>query len=175
MSQLLKKLPVLETERLILRPLMETDLDNLRKLETDVDVVRFLGNGQVRTESETKSYLNKHLSDYERYGIGLYAVELKHNCKFIGRSGLIPWTLESELYWEIGYTLTKDYWGKGIATELASFLKMWAKENLDSEFVVSLIKPENEKSIKVARKIGMSYWKKFDVGGYSCDAYRVLL
>ncbi len=175
MSNFYQELPIFETQRLIMRPLVESDFEHMRKLETEESVVKYLGNGEIRTEEETRYYLNKHLNDYRKYGLGLYAVEEKESNIFIGRSGLIPWVLDkvNKPLWEIGYTLRKESWGKGYATELASHLKSWAESNLDTDFVVSLIHPENKASINVAKKIGMDFWKKIKINNYECDGYRI--
>ncbi|MBT4792135.1 MAG: GNAT family N-acetyltransferase [Halobacteriovoraceae bacterium] len=168
-------LPIFETDRLRLRPFNESDLNNLRTLETDFEVVKYLGNGQIRESEETLNYLKKHFKDYQKYGLGLYAVEDKITGAFIGRSGLIPWHFNGRLEWEIGYTLMKSSWGKGMATELATFLKNWAKANMSLNYVVSLINAENIKSINVSKKIGMDFWKEVEINGHKCNAYRVFL
>ncbi len=169
------KLPVFETERFRLRPFIESDFNNLRLLDTDPEIVFYLGDGKVRSEETTLKILQKHLGDYEKYGLGLYAIECKVSGDFVGRSGLIPWDIEGKLEWEIGYTLLKKYWGKGIATELAKFLRDWAKLNMPTRYVISLIHPENSQSIKVSEKVGMEFWKKVEISDCECNAYRMLL
>ena len=77
-------LPIFETDRLRLRPFNESDLNNLRTLETDFEVVKYLGNGQIRESEETLNYLKKHFKDYQKYGLGLYAVEDKITGAMVG-------------------------------------------------------------------------------------------
>lgn len=166
-------IPIFKTERLILRPLADQDYQLLRELDTDPLVVKYLGHGRVRSEQETLSNLQKIIRDYQKYGLGLYAVEDAVSGEFLGRSGLIPWQLENTLMWEIGFTFKPAAWGKGFASESAKFLLEWGFQNLEVSFLISLIHPENQKSIQVAEKIGMSYWKDILIGKDSLAAYRI--
>ena len=165
--------PIFKTERLILRQLTDQDYQLLRELDTDPLVVKFLGHGRVRSEQETLSNLQKIIRDYQKYGLGLYAVEDSETGEFLGRSGLIPWFIENTLMWEIGFTFKPAAWGNGFATESAKFLLEWGFENLEVSFLISLIHPENLKSIHVAKKIGMSYWRDIIIGKENLSAYRI--
>lgn len=165
--------PIFETERLILRPFIEQDYQLMRELDTDPLVVKYLGHGEVRSENETLSNLQKMQRDYQKYGLGLYAVEDKVSGEFLGRSGLIPWEIESSLMWEIGYTFKVSAWGKGYATESAKFLLEWGFQNLDIPFLISLINSQNIASIHVAEKIGMTYWKDILIAQKSIPAYQI--
>jgi RimJ/RimL family protein N-acetyltransferase len=166
--------PIFETERLILRPFIEQDYQLMRSLDVDPLVVKYLGHGQVRTENETLSNLQKLLRDYQKYGLGLYAVEDKNTGEFLGRSGLIPWIIEDSLMWEIGYSFKQSAWGKGYATECAKFLSEWGFKNLQAQFLISLIHPNNQNSIHVAEKIGMTYWKDILIGSKLVSAFRLM-
>lgn len=145
-------LPIFETKRLILRPFSADDYHSMRELDVDPLVVKFLGHGHVRDENETLSNLQKILNDYQNYGLGLYAVEDKNSGEFLGRSGLIPWIIENTLHWEIGYSFKRSAWNKGYATECATFLLNWGFDNLETEFLISLINAHNESSVHVAEK-----------------------
>jgi ribosomal-protein-alanine N-acetyltransferase len=166
-------LPHFSTERLSLRPLNENDFQNMRGLDTDLEVVRYLGHGKIRSEEETRKNLDKILNDYSKHGMGLYAVEEIQTKKFIGRAGLIPWSFEKHFAWEIGYSFMKDSWGRGFATECAIFLKNWFLENSRDPYVVSFIQPKNDKSIAVAKKIGMRLWFDTPFHVDRCDVYQI--
>lgn len=137
----------------------------MRILDTDPDVVRYLGHGKVRTEEETKRNLNKILNDYEKHGLSVYIAEDKNTKEFLGRTGLIPWTLENQFHWEVGYSFKPTAWGKGYATEAAQFLVDDGFKNLKTDHLISLIHPENKGSINVAKKAGMSFWKNISIEG----------
>lgn len=145
----------------------------MRQLDTDPDVVRFLGHGQVRPETETQKNLEKIFTDYERFGMGLYAAELTKTGEFVGRTGLIPWILDGEDVWEVGYSLRKPYWNMGLATEAARFWAQWGLSHLRQDFLVSLINPHNISSKYVASKVGMHLWKNTLLNNYQLDVFRI--
>ncbi|MES2769663.1 MAG: GNAT family N-acetyltransferase [Bdellovibrionota bacterium] len=167
------KLPILKTDRLTLSPLSMSDFLLMRELDTDPEVVKYLAHGQVRAESETTKFLAKILNDYEKYGLGLYKATLTESGEFVGRAGLIPWNIENEFMWEVGCSLKPSFWKKGLATEATEFLIDWAFNNLSVNFIIGLIDPENQNSINVSKKIGMSFWKTVVVYDCTVDAYRV--
>lgn len=160
------------TDRLILRPFKRSDLSLMQELDLDPDVVRFLGHGRIKSLEESERNLFKIQNDYACYGLGLFAVFEKSSGRFVGRSGLIPWQLDGQLIWEIGYSFVKSAWGQGYATEAASRFSKWAEDNLNVPFVVSLIHPENGPSIHVAEKIGMKKWKEISISDFNLVAYR---
>jgi ribosomal-protein-alanine N-acetyltransferase len=161
-------LPTFTTERLTLKPLTASDFGAMRSLDTNPEVVRYLGHGNVRTEIETQKNLQKIFSDYQTHGLGLYGVWETESNTFIGRSGLIPWNFEGLLVWEVGYSFLPKYWDQGYATECASFLCDWFLHHTDLSFVVSFIHPENLHSIHVAQKVGMTVWKEGIVNEHHC-------
>lgn len=167
-------LPTFKTKRLTLRHMREDDFAFMRELDSDPLVTKYLGHGNVRTEEETTKNLNKIFADYEVFEIGLYLVEDALTGEKLGRAGLIPWNIEDEHYWEVGYTFKPSAWEKGYATEAATFLAQWGQENLVEDFLVSFIHPENLNSINVVSKIGMTYWKDIEIKGVTVSVYRTL-
>jgi RimJ/RimL family protein N-acetyltransferase len=169
----MKTTALLTTRRLSFRPFEMDDFEKMRSLDTDREVVRYLGHGRVRDAEETRHNMEKISADYAQYGMGLYAAELAVGGEFVGRTGLIPWVLENDLVWEVGYTLSKKFWGQGFATEAASFWKGKGFELLPVPFLVSLIHPQNQASIHVAEKIGMRLWKHSELNGYPLAVFRI--
>jgi RimJ/RimL family protein N-acetyltransferase len=161
------------TDRLVLRPFKDDDVLLMQRLDSDGEVVRYLGNGQIKSSEESAKNLVKILKDYQTYGLGLFAVYEKGTQQFVGRSGLIPWLIDGVLTWEIGYSLIRDAWGKGYASELAQTLAKWAPANLGVSHVISLIHPQNRASIHVAKKIGMSFSKTIRLGELELAVYRL--
>ena len=151
-------LPVFETERMRLRPFTKDDYHFMRLLDSDPKVVKYLGHGGVRTEEETRTNLDKILNDYSKHGLGLYLAEDKNSGELLGRTGIIPWKVDSQLMWEVGYSFKTNSWGRGYATEAAKFLVQWGLKNWN-DHLISLIHPENKSSIHVAEKAGMQFWK----------------
>lgn len=168
------RVELIHTDRLLLIPFRDDDVDLMQVLDADPEVVRFLGHGKVKTWEESAASLAKILNDYETYGLGLFAVYEKDTQEFVGRAGLIPWIVEGTLLWEIGYSLQRASWGKGYASEAAYALAVWARSHLDVPEVLSFIQPENKNSIRVAEKIGMKLWKPIQLGEFKVSAYRLL-
>jgi ribosomal-protein-alanine N-acetyltransferase len=103
---------VVETERLILRRLTQDDLEPLAALYRDAEVRRYFPEGTL-TEEQTRRELEWIIDlYYGRYGFGLWATLLKQTGEFIGRCGLIPWTIDGREEVEVAYLLGKAYWGR---------------------------------------------------------------
>lgn len=166
--------PIFETERLKLRPMTKDDYHLMRLLDTNTQVVRYLGHGHVRNEDETKRNLNKILNDYDKYGLSVYIAEDKNTKEFLGRTGLIPWILEDEFHWEVGYSFKPTAWGKGYATEAAKFLVEYGFKNLKADYLISLIHPDNKGSINVAKKAGMTYWKDISISSIYASSQPII-
>ena len=93
--------------------------------------------------------------------------------KFIGRCGLLPWTIDGQREVEVAYTITQEYWGQGLATEAARGILEYGFEKLNLSRLICLIDPENIASQRVAEKIGMTLEKKVD--GIDGDNYPTLI
>jgi [ribosomal protein S5]-alanine N-acetyltransferase len=117
-----KPMTILETDRLILRHLLPSDLDSLFALYRDPDVRRHFPDGTLtceQTKEELEWFLNGHP---EHPRLGLWATIHKDTDQFIGRCGLIPWTIGQTLEVEVAYLLDKRYWRQGLGTEAAQAL-----------------------------------------------------
>lgn len=167
-------LPILRTKRLILRPLTDDDLPFLREMDTDPEVMKYIGDGSIRTEEYTVNNLQKVYARYEMFGMGLYLVENALTKEKLGRAGLFAKQEDNELIWEIGYGFKKSAWGKGYATEAAEALRDWGLENLNTDYLICFIREDNLDSIHVASKLGMNHWKEEEVDGHNHVIYRTL-
>ena len=86
----------------------------------------------------------------------------KDTHQFIGRCGLLPWTIEQRAEVEVAYLLAKEYWGQGLGTEAAQAIVHYGFEQLGLSRLICLIDPENQASVKVAVKIGMTLEKEME-------------
>lgn len=153
---------ILETQRLLLRRLTMDDLDALFALYCDPEVRRYFLEGTLSYE-ETKEELEWIINVYYRqYGFGLWATIHKETGAFIGRCGLLPWTIEGNSEVEVAYLLASAYWGQGLGTEAAQAILEYGFRQLTVPRLICLIDPENEASVKVATKIGMTYQKEVE-------------
>jgi RimJ/RimL family protein N-acetyltransferase len=150
---------ILETERLLLRHLEMGDLDDLYALYRDPEMRRYFPDGTLdyaETKEEVEWFLNGHPLHPE---LGLWATIHKPDQRFIGRCGLLPWTIDGQDEIEVAYLIDKAYWRQGLGTEAARAIRDYAFTTLRVPRLVSLIDPENEASIGVAKRIGMTFDK----------------
>lgn len=140
---------MIETERLIIREMVQSDLDSLCKILCDEEVMREAYESAFSIE-EAQGWLNRHLKRYEEYGFGLWAVVLKETNEMIGQCGLTMQTWKEKEILEIGYLFQRAYWHKGYATEAAVACKEYAFSVLNVSSVYSTIRDTNIASQKVA-------------------------
>jgi ribosomal-protein-alanine N-acetyltransferase len=157
---------ILETERLLLRRLVPEDLDALHALYSDPIVRQYFPEGTLTLE-ETREELEWFLNGHPRHPeLGLWATIHKESGQFIGRCGLLPWTIDDQFEVEIAYMLGKEYWGQGLASEAAQGIARYAREQLGLTRLICLIDHDNAASIRVAEKTGMAFEKEgFDDKG----------
>ena len=141
----------LETERLILRRWREDDFEAYASLCADPQVMRYLG-GKTFDRTEAWRHLAMMIGHWQLRGYGLWAVEEKATGQFAGRIGFL--NPEGWPGFELGWTLKREFWGKGYATEGARRALEYAFKELDKQHVISLIHPENLSSIRVAERLG---------------------
>jgi RimJ/RimL family protein N-acetyltransferase len=151
---------ILETNRLILRHLLPDDLDSLYALYRDPDVSKYIPDAP-RTYEETREELEWFMNGHPKHPeLGLWATIHKETGKFIGRCGLLPWTIDGQNEVEVAYLIDKAYWGLGLGTEAAQAILHYGFEQLRLSRLICLIDQENQASIKVARNIGMALEKE---------------
>jgi len=151
---------ILETRRLLLRRLVMDDLDALFALYRDRETRQYFPEGTL-TYEETREELEWFLNGYPTHPeLELWATIYKVTGQFIGRCGLLPWTIDQSLEVEVAYLLDKKYRGQGLATEAARAILHHAFEQLQLSRLICLIDRENQASIRVATKIGMNFEKE---------------
>ena len=151
---------ILETKRLLLRHPVPEDLDAYYALYRDPEMRRYFPDGALtieETREEVEWYLNGHPRHPE---LGLWATLLKETGQFIGRCGLLPWTIDGRYEVEIAYMIDKTFWGQGLGTEAAAGIQDYAFEQLGLTRLICLIDADNQASIRVAEKIGMAFEKE---------------
>lgn len=147
---------VLTTERLILRPWREDDLEPFAALNADPDVMRFFPSLLDREQSDAMAHrLAGRIVDN---GWGLWAAEVKDGAPFIGFIGLqpIPFDAHFTPALEVGWRLDKAFWGRGYAPEGARAALDYAFRTLGYDEVVSMTIPVNQPSQRVMQKLGLT-------------------
>jgi RimJ/RimL family protein N-acetyltransferase len=148
---------ILESKRLYFRHYVPEDLEDLFALYDDPEVRQYFPEGRL-TLQETKDELDWYLQGHPDHpDLGLWATVLKDTNRFIGRCGLLPWTIDGAFEVEVAYLITKDLWGQGYGTEAAQAILDYAFERLHLSGLICLIDHDNQASIKVATRIGMTF------------------
>ncbi|MEA2484163.1 MAG: hypothetical protein QOC55_2110 [Thermoleophilaceae bacterium] len=143
--------PPITTERLLLRPLVEADVDELVALHADAESRRFLG---ALDRDEALRRVRDSEREWRERGHGRAAIVHRESGRFLGRSGLKHITHFDEV--EIAWALHRDVWGQGYATEAARAWIEWGFASLDAPYFTAMIEPQNERSFAVAARLGMT-------------------
>jgi ribosomal-protein-alanine N-acetyltransferase len=149
---------IIETERLILRHFTPDDLDALSLINSDAEVMKYIGDGSPQSREQTSARLAAIMNHWEQHGFGPYAIVYKEHDALIGFCGLQFLDESSEV--EVGYRLASSYWGKGIATECAAASLLYGFSELGLGRIVAVAHPSNKASQRVLEKIGLRYEKE---------------
>jgi RimJ/RimL family protein N-acetyltransferase len=151
---------ILETKRLLLRHQVISDLDDLWALYCDPEITKYIADAP-RSYEEAREELEWHMNGHPRNPqLGLWATIHKETGKFIGRCGLLPWTIDGQQEVEVAYTIARKYWGQGLGTEAAQAIADYAFHHLHLSRLICLIDAQNTASQRVAEKIGMTFEKE---------------
>lgn len=150
---------VLETKRLILREMTQSDFPSLCKILQNDDVM-YAYEGAFNN-AEVQFWLDKQIENYEEYGFGLWAVILKEIGIMIGQCGLTTQDYNGGKVLEVGYLFQKEYWHHGYASEAAIACKEYAFDKMNAKEVYSIIRDTNIPSQNVATRNGMICIDKF--------------
>lgn len=149
-------IPVLDTERLRLRPFTFDDEAAVFALVSDPEVARFVRFEAHRTPAETRAFLELVLECYGRGDPFAWAIVLREDERLIGSCGFVSQAGERRSA-EIGYWLGKPYWGKGYAVEAARALVRFGFEQMNLERVEAKCFVENRAGQRVIEKLGMKF------------------
>ncbi|HZF10542.1 MAG TPA: GNAT family N-acetyltransferase [Thermoanaerobaculia bacterium] len=143
---------ILETERLRLRPFRGSDFEDYAQLCADPEVMRHLGTGAPFDRGLSWRHLAFLLGHWQMRGYGMWAMEERETGTFVGWTGFAE--PEGWPGFELAWTLSRRFWGRGYATEGARAALAHAFTVLGKDRVISLIRPENLASIRVAERLG---------------------
>jgi ribosomal-protein-alanine N-acetyltransferase len=161
----------LETERLVLRPYREEDLEDLHAMLSDPEHMRWYPAPFDR--DGTRAWMERTFERYRDDGFGLWIVEDGGTGAFLGTVGPTIQLVDDVGHVEIGWHTRPGRKGEGIAPEAAAAAMDWAFENLDVDHVISLVRPENTGSNRVAQKLGMRVDREVDRYGMRHYVYRI--
>jgi ribosomal-protein-alanine N-acetyltransferase len=145
---------MLETARLLLRPMRAEDVDDLLGVFADPNVMASFG-VPAFGRPQMERWVRRNLEHQDRYGYGLFSVLLKPDRLLIGDCGLERMDDGDMIQAELGYDIRSDHWNRGYATEAATAVRDYAFEVLELPRLISLIRKGNAASRRVAEKVGM--------------------
>ncbi len=151
-------MPVLQSLRLSHREFEPTDLDALSTILSDPETMRYYPVSFDR--AAIADWIQRNRARYANDGFGLWAMILNSTGELIGDCGLVRQSVDGVDEIEIGYHVRRDLWGRGYATEAAHACRDYGFANLAVDRLISLIRPENLASRRVAEKNGMTIWKE---------------
>jgi RimJ/RimL family protein N-acetyltransferase len=162
---------VLETERLRLRPYRLDDLDDLAAMLGDAEHMTYYPAPFGREDAQ--GWLDRQLERYRDDGFGLLIIEDGATGEFLGTAGPAIQVVEDVPEVEIGWHVKPGHMGRGIAPEAAAAARDWAFASLDADHLISLVRPENRPSARVAEKIGMRVDREVDYKGLRHSVWRI--
>jgi RimJ/RimL family protein N-acetyltransferase len=163
--------PTLETERLRLRPFRHDDLPAYASFSADPEVMRYIAAGATLTTAEAWRQMAFFVGHWGLLGYGMWALARKDDDALVGRVGFLhpPGWPDFELGWLLG----RPFWGRGYALEGARIALRYAFETLGRTRVISLIRPENARSIKLAEALGERRHAEVELLGGRALVYEV--
>ena len=175
---------MIETERLILRKPRLGDAKALLAAYGDPEVMKFIGTGETHDLEATREWIKRSIARWKADGFGALVIERKEDKKVVGRTGLLVWNSET---WqtgtlaefedagvvELGWILAQQYWGQGYAVEAATAVRDYAFKELKLMRLISLIMRGNDRSVRVAEKIGARYVRDVGRDDWSVRLYAV--
>lgn len=167
------KLKILETNRLILRPVTKDDVEDFFEMDSNPKVHIYLGKNPAKTIDDSKAMVDDILQQYTDFGIGRLAMVKKDTNEFIGWSGLkYERQLRKEFnYYDLGYRMKEQYWGNGYATEAALASLDFGFKDLKLQEICAAAEIEHIASNTILNKIGMTHSGTFEYEGDVCNWY----
>ena len=163
---------ILETDRLLLREMVDDDFDALKKVISDPENMKYYSSPY--DDNGVTRWLNWCKSSYQKNGFGLWAVVLKTTNEMIGDCGISLQWIDDEWRPEIGYHLRRDYHQQGIGKEMTRAVKDYFFTHFDYDEVYSYMDKENIPSYKTAEANGMTFLHLFETkDGEICRVYRI--
>jgi len=167
---------ITESERLIIREIVSTDIDVMLELHSDPTVHRYLGNKTITSRDKMMKAIDSLKEQYKNYGVGRWAMIDKDTNEFIGWTGLEYVTKEINKhtnFYDLGYRLLSRYWGCGFASESAFASVAYAFDKLKLREIYAMADIENKASNKILNKVGLQFIETFNQEGVKHNWYKL--
>jgi len=160
------------TARLQADRLTADDLPEIRRMHADARVMEHLRG--VRDEAGNAAYLARNLQHWTDYGFGLWILRELGGGPPVGRAVLRHLVVEDVEEVEVGYAFYPEYWGRGLATEIAAACLALGREKLHLKTIVAVTSLSNAASQHVLRKVGLAYERDFMEDGKVLALFRTI-
>lgn len=156
-----------ETERFWLRDIEESDVQGIFDLDSDVEVLKFIGTKPIETLKEAEAIIQYIHQQYKDNGIGRMAIEDKATGEFVGWTGLKYETIVRKEfdYYDLGYRLKRKFWGQGIASETAIASLAYGFNQLDLPRISGAANVNHVVSNRILQKVGLKFVETFEFDG----------
>jgi ribosomal-protein-alanine N-acetyltransferase len=165
----------LETERFLIRNIETYDAEAMFEMDSNPKVHKYLGNKPITKIEEAKEIIKNIREQYEKFGIGRWAIATKDTNEFVGWTGfkreekLRP----DRVYIDLGYRLREKFWRQGIATETARACLEYGFETLNYDEIFACADVDNLASNKILKNIGFQYIEDFEFEGIKIHWYGI--
>ena len=159
---------ILNTPRLVLTTWITGDVGDLLTVHSDPMTMRFVRHGRPETRAETAELVATYRAEQARRGWTKWRLA-DHQGHLVGRAGFGEHGRDRDL----GYTLRRDSWGQGLATEIAAALVDWHREHAVAQTLWAYAATENTPSCRVLDKVGFVHASTVDHHGMPCHLYRL--
>ena len=156
-----------EADHFGFRPVVETDIDYILRLDADAETMHFFPGG-ARTRQQIENKIKEYIDDYNENGYGIFLVFDSHSGELIARAGFAD--LESGET-EVGYIVLKQHWGKGYASRILKILLQWAKNHIKKDKIIAFAPIDHLASERVMQKADMIFSRKGIMKGLDCVIY----
>ncbi|SCX78033.1 GNAT family N-acetyltransferase [Flavobacterium caeni] len=165
----------LESERLLFRELIASDAEAMFELDSDPDVVKYVGVQPLTHIDQTRELIAQIQRQYRENGIGRWGAFLKDTGEFIGWAGLkyIAELNGKKDNYDLGYRFLKPHWGKGYGTESVRAFIEFGFNEMKLERISAYADLENTASVKVLEKCGLQFVNTFMDEGDLCGWYEI--
>ena len=162
---------MIETERLTFRKFAHDDLPLLIEQRSDPEVNKYLGGPKRQNAEALTKRVKFYMECYDRFGFGMCPMIWKETGEVIGGAGLQPLEDTGEI--EVGYSIIKKYWGRGLGTEAARGWMEFGFNKMGLERIVAVAVVENHASRHIMEKLGMKFEKNEEHYGEECAFYGI--
>ena len=167
-----------ENNRILLREIEESDIDDMFEMDSDPEVHRYLGNSPVTSKNQIEEVIHFIRNQYKENGIGRWAVIDKETNEMVGWSGfkLITETTNGQVgYYDFGYRFKRKHCGKGFAMESALLSLYYAFDEMHLKKVMAIADCKNEVSNYILQKLGFRLIEDFDYDGVLHNWYELTI